>query len=500
MEESLIKAIEEKIEKLEQTENQRVDEMEKEQKIDVAYEKLNKQKEECLTEIRNNGAGSREASEDLEKIEAELEKLKLLEKEIVNNIEKEISDEKANLSEVKEIIDKKENAQRNKEIAEKNIERLNEHKEECLAEIRNHGSGSKEASADLEKIEAELEGNIKTKEQNGKIIEEFDKKINDFAKMYEIKEATEENLEDEEKEIIENQNQEENEINEEKVEKQDNRKEEVVKENTVYNKDEKVKKQDDRKEETVKKVNDFLNMRKVEDEKNKIILNIGKNEININGKEKAFYIKESKNKKDIIERYGINNYFINDKKKKNIDYALISTLEKIGEKQNDNQGTLVKAYLNIIKGGNIGEYSLEESMKMFKDTIDVEYKFDKDVGVLTNWKEKRIARNAKKLGIASLDGISEKSILDKIKEGFFKDKNIKLFKGREKTKALGDGQKTNAQIQKERVLDMCEKENFRQELKVNKDMLKREKVNNSIEQNLAKDVKKIMSEEDLGEK
>lgn len=500
MEESLIKAIEEKIEKLEQTENQRVDEMEKEQKIDVAYEKLNKQKEECLTEIRNNGAGSREASEDLEKIEAELEKLKLLEKEIVNNIEKEISDEKANLSEVKEIIDKKENAQRNKEIAEKNIERLNEHKEECLAEIRNHGSGSKEASADLEKIEAELEGNIKTKEQNEKIIEEFDKKINDFAKMYEIKEATEENLEDEEKEIIENQNQEENEINEEKVEKQDNRKEEVVKENTVYNKDEKVKKQDDRKEETVKKVNDFLNMRKVEDEKNKIILNIGKNEININGKEKAFYIKESKNKKDIIERYGINNYFINDKKKKNIDYALISTLEKIGEKQNDNQGTLVKAYLNIIKGGNIGEYSLEESMKMFKDTIDVEYKFDKDVGVLTNWKEKRIARNAKKLGIASLDGISEKSILDKIKEGFFKDKNIKLFKGRKKTKALGDGQKTNAQIQKERVLDMCEKENFRQELKVNKDMLKREKVDNSIEQNLAKDVKKIMSEEDLGEK
>lgn len=500
MEESLIKAIEEKIEKLEQTENQRVDEMEKEQKIDVAYEKLNKQKEECLTEIRNNGAGSREASEDLEKIEAELEKLKLLEKEIVNNIEKEISDEKANLSEVKEIIDKKENAQRNKEIAEKNIERLNEHKEECLAEIRNHGSGSKEASADLEKIEAELEENIKTKEQNEKIIEEFDKKINDFAKMYEIKEATEENLEDEEKEIIENQNQEENEINEEKVEKQDNRKEEVVKENTVYNKDEKVKKQDDRKEETVKKVNDFLNMRKVEDEKNKIILNIGKNEININGKEKAFYIKESKNKKDIIERYGINNYFINDKKKKNIDYALISTLEKIGEKQNDNQGTLVKAYLNIIKGGNIGEYSLEESMKMFKDTIDVEYKFDKDVGVLTNWKEKRIARNAKKLGIASLDGISEKSILDKIKEGFFKDKNIKLFKGREKTKALGDGQKTNAQIQKERLLDMCEKENFRQELKVNKDMLKREKVNNSIEQNLAKDVKKIMSEEDLGEK
>ena len=32
MEENLIKAIEEKIEKLEQTENQRVDEMEKEQK------------------------------------------------------------------------------------------------------------------------------------------------------------------------------------------------------------------------------------------------------------------------------------------------------------------------------------------------------------------------------------------------------------------------------------------------------------------------------------
>ena len=48
-------------------------------------------------------------------------------------------------------------------------------------------------------------------------------------------------------------------------------------------------------------------------------------------------------------------------KKKNIDYALISTLEKIGEKQNDNQGTLVKAYLNIIKGGNIGEYSLEKT-------------------------------------------------------------------------------------------------------------------------------------------
>ena len=49
-------------------------------------------------------------------------------------------------------------------------------------------------------------------------------------------------------------------------------------------------------------------------------------------------------------------------------------------------------------------------MKLFKDTIDIEYKFDKDVGILTNWKKKRIARNAKKLGIASLDGISEKSI------------------------------------------------------------------------------------------
>ncbi len=74
MEENLIKAVEEKIENLENTKAERIQQMKREQKIDIANIRLNKQKEQALEEIKNGGAGSKEASVDLEKIDENVEK------------------------------------------------------------------------------------------------------------------------------------------------------------------------------------------------------------------------------------------------------------------------------------------------------------------------------------------------------------------------------------------------------------------------------------------
>lgn len=183
--------------------------------------------------------------------------------------------------------------------------------------------------------------------------------------------------------------------------------------------------------------------------KYEIVLNISKNKINVNGNENLFYKEESKNKKELIEKYAINSYFSQYKKeKKSIDYALISTLENIDE---NNKIGLVDDYLSLIRGSAIGNKSIEEIKEEFNNAVEIEYKFA-DEPLLSNLKEKKIARNAKKLGIATLDGISEKSLSDKIRESFSKViskmKSTKLLKGKEKQKALGSGEITNAEKQK----------------------------------------------------
>lgn len=190
----------------------------------------------------------------------------------------------------------------------------------------------------------------------------------------------------------------------------------------------------------------------IEEKKNKIVLSISEDKINVNGNESLFYKEEFKNRENIVKEYGIESIFLNDKKaKRNLDYALISTLEKIDK-------SLVEEYFKVIKDGKTQSKEVKESIEKLNNAVDIIYKFDKNSGILTNLKEKRIARNAKKLGVASLEGISEKSIFDKIKDSFSKIKNTKLLKGKEEHKALGSGEKTNAQIQKAKTIELIEQD------------------------------------------
>lgn len=226
------------------------------------------------------------------------------------------------------------------------------------------------------------------------------------------------------------------------------------------------------------------------DEKNYILLDISNNKIKLNEKE-FFYKRETKNKEALDEKYGIGEY--TGKAKKNVDYALISTLEKIDE-------SLVDEYLKIIRNGNVENENIKESVEKLNSAVDIEYKFDKENGIFANWKEKRIARNAKKLGIASLDGISEKSVWEMIKEGFSKIKNAKLLKGKEETKALESGERNTKQDAKDKTIALIQKD--REELGL-RDRVKVANEDNRIEKNaqelLGESVKEIREQEEKEE-
>lgn len=150
-------------------------------------------------------------------------------------------------------------------------------------------------------------------------------------------------------------------------------------------------------------------------EKSSIVFDIGNKKIQINGIDKKY------NKKEIIqkinERYAINSMFVDDKKaKRNVDYLLVAALEKIDHDKNDKDGTLVKAYLNIIRDGKTTGDKAQENIQKINEAVEITYKADKELGILASLKEKRLARYAKKMGIASLDGISEKSLFETISE------------------------------------------------------------------------------------
>lgn len=219
------------------------------------------------------------------------------------------------------------------------------------------------------------------------------------------------------------------------------------------------------------------------DTKNKMLLDIDGNKININKNIQIFYAEEIKNKKDIKEKYEVSSYFENNKKnEKLVDYALISALEKIDDKD----GSLVKAYLNVIRDGKSQSDEVKESIEKLNNAVDIKYKFNKENGILLHRKEKKIARYAKKMGIATLDGISEKSlwekISDKAKEMVSKIKNTKLLKGKKEPKALESGEKTKEP----------ENENFRSEYEVD------EKVKNNIN-NVSKRYSEQEKEENVKE-
>lgn len=190
----------------------------------------------------------------------------------------------------------------------------------------------------------------------------------------------------------------------------------------------------------------------------KVSLEIFENKILIDGKDNnLFYKEEAKNKKELMEEYAIKSRFYKDKKNiKNIDWALLSTLNKIDDKEN----TLVMDYLSIIKGNALNDKSLEECMEELNKRVDIEYKFNVNEGRLLNRKEKKLARKANELGIASLSGISEKSIWGRMKDGIAdKFKNRRFFKKSEKVEQLDSkSTRTRAEEQKKRAEDAINKD------------------------------------------
>ena len=455
MEKFLVKTIEEKIKNLERTQMEKIENMKKEQKIDQAYAQLNKRKEEALEEIRSHGAGSKEASIDLEKIEKELEKVKMAELNIAKKVERDIGVTKEYLTEINSIIFEKEKAQKENEIIEKDIKKLTQYQDEALAEIRKCGEGSKEASKDLEKIEAELKNKNEIKDKNKEIIEQFNKKIDEFMQRSDIKKILEEKshneteLDENEQDNIQKQNQ-----------GQEQNKNEGQNQDTKYN----------------------------------MILDISGNTMNVNENDKLFYKTELKKKEEIKEKYSIGSYFkINKKAEKFVDYALISALEKVDDKG----GNLVKAYLKVIGNGKSQSEEVKECLEKISNAVDITYKFDKKDGILLNRKEKRIARYAKMMGIASLEGISEKSpwdkISDKAKEIFSKVKSKKIFKIRKEPEALVSGEKTEER-QNRNVRSIYEAP---EDVKQNIDDISRRYLEQEKEQekHRAEEVKRIQNEE-----
>ena len=189
--------------------------------------------------------------------------------------------------------------------------------------------------------------------------------------------------------------------------------------------------------------------------KTKIVLDIFANKIKIDGEEDLFYKVEEKRKKELMKRYNIKSLlkFQTIKKEiKNINYGLISALEKI----DDEKSTLVYAYLDV-KAGKIDPEKAKEGMKTLDKYVDIDYIFNKSIG---NIKAKNSARNDNELGIASVYGIKngvfhkiwEKSreILNRSKN-LFSNINKKLFQRKENPKALGQRSEATRKILKDNV-------------------------------------------------
>lgn len=183
-----------------------------------------------------------------------------------------------------------------------------------------------------------------------------------------------------------------------------------------------------------------------------ITLDIKNNKIYINGKDQEIFYKVEGNRRNVKElkkEFYIDERFKEDRKaKRNIDYALVSVLKKI---DNKNKTSLVMDYLNIIQGKSFDHKDLDKSFEDFQKTVNVEYKFDKYAGFLTDLGIKRIARNAKKIGIASLEGISEKGFFETISEKLSKAKD--MLPGMKKQQALESGEQKNTQKGKENLKD-----------------------------------------------
>ena len=458
---------------------EKIKEYEEEQLIVNENKNKVKELEKVLKNIKENAKN--EKDNKIRELEADKPKIEDKMQRKINEIKKETEESvkqiKEELTQIEEIEKKDPHRARDEEYKEflrNKIEKLHKDKDEEINKFTSEqNKGLQEIDANIKQIKSEYTdflknlGRIDRGEDiigNNPIQPEKETKEEKADKK--IEEKAEEQLEEQTNEQVDEQT---NEQVNEQVNKQTN-------------------------EQVNERTNNQINKKT---EKNNIVLDISANKINVNGNEDLFYKEELKNRKNIISDYGIDGIFYNNKKaKKNIDYALISTLEMIDK-------SLVETYLKVIREGNTQSEEVRESIEKFNKVVDIEYKFNKEDGILVNWREKRIARNAKKLGIASLDGISEKSIFDKIKESFSRFKNINLLKGKEKQRALTSGENTITQGTLENGENTITQDP--KELGIRK-RVKVDNKNNIIEKNaqknqqetqeqIGKEVSKIMQEE-----
>lgn len=170
------------------------------------------------------------------------------------------------------------------------------------------------------------------------------------------------------------------------------------------------------------------------EQKMNIVVDVTGNHVYVNGEkiENTYYTEKREGKEKNINdaELAIGSKFISDKKAmKNIDWALLSVLKQTNKE-------MAEEYLNIIRGG--GAKDIEKSVEDFKNKINLTYKYVRSQGsIFGNFTNRKVAKFAKNIGIAELDGISEKSLFENLKD---------MFSRISRTKKLGSGKKEKEKI------------------------------------------------------
>lgn len=332
----------------------------------------------------------------------------------------------------------------------------------------------------------------------GNMIDSVDKELN-FENLEKYKEnminADWEKAEEENKEFDSREKEENNNVDEKDDEKDNEEELNSKKEDKEKDNGNNTKKDEERQNSSAQSKNtqpkNRVDNAKYASTKNDIIFSIDENKIDVNGKYRLNYKKETQRQKELMKKYNINKEDFSDNKKaiKNIDFALISIIEQTDK-------DLVKDYLSVISGKARKDRTLNESIEKLNETFNINYKFD-NTPIFKKLKEKRIARKAKELGIASLEGIKDKSFFDVIMD---KISNSKLLSGKPKVERLNKGKETIAQKDKNKTIELIRKdrENGLNGIKVEnrdnrieKNALRQEE---QEKQQIGKDVQKIVEE------
>ena len=235
----------------------------------------------------------------------------------------------------------------------------------------------------------------------------------------------------------------------------------------------------------VELVKNYQEKAEVNPVKDDVILDIGKNELEVNGDVVGYYRTGFKNRRELLkdDNLAIGIRFSNDRKKmKNIDYTLLTFL-------NEKDPNIAIEYLKVIANKDNDKTSLNA----IKQAMNIKYKFDKEAGVLSDLKAKRIARYAHKLGLAEVEGIREKGIFDRIKDKF---SNIKLLTAKKENQISNDkdenkANENKANAQKQKAIQLInsdrKKEGIREQIEV-------DNTNNKIEEAALKAEEKRLSE------